>query len=105
MPKITMIGAGSVVFARRLMIDILSWPELQDAEISLMDIDEERLELVGAFVRKAVAARGLGAKVGATTDRRRALDGADYVITAISVGRAYEQDRPEWALPRKYGLD
>lgn len=105
MPKISMIGAGSVVFARRLMTDILSWPELQESEISLMDIDEERLELISALVGKIVAERRLGARVVATTDRRRALEGSDYVIATISVGWAYEPDRPEWAIPLAYGVN
>ncbi|MGH7861977.1 MAG: alpha-glucosidase/alpha-galactosidase, partial [Candidatus Dormibacteraceae bacterium] len=49
MPKIAIIGAGSVVFAQRLTTDILSWPELQDSTIALMDINPERLELIGAL--------------------------------------------------------
>ena len=105
MPKIAMIGAGSMVFARWLMTDILSWPEMQESEICLMDINAERLELIGALVRKMVADRKLGASVLATTDRQRALDGADYVIATISVGWTYEPERPEFAIPLAYGLN
>lgn len=100
-----MIGAGSAVFARRLMIDVLSWPELEDSQICLMDINEDRLNLIEALVRKIVADRKLRASIVATTDRRRALEGSDYVITTIAVGWNYERERPEVAIPLKYGLN
>lgn len=105
MPKIAMIGAGSVVFARRLITDILSWPELQESQIALMDINVERLELIGALVQRMVDERRLGARIQVTTDRPAALDGADYVIATISVGWAYEPERPEYAIPLRYGLN
>ena len=85
MPKVAMIGAGSTVFAKRLMTDILSWPELAATTIALMDIDPARLRLVEALARRLVAQEGLPARVEATTDRRTALDGADYVIVMIQV--------------------
>jgi len=52
MARITFIGAGSVVFAKRLIMDILSYPELSDSEIVLMDIDKERLDLTYALDQK-----------------------------------------------------
>src|SRR5438067_551609 len=75
-PKIAMIGAGSVVFAQRLVTDILSWPELQASTISLMDLDAGRLELIGALANRLVREGKLPARIETTTDRRRALDGA-----------------------------
>ena len=86
MPKIAMIGAGSVVFASRLLGDILSFPELQASTISLVDIDPERLELIEALARRMVTQEGLPAQIEATLERRRALEGADYVIIMIQVG-------------------
>ena len=104
MPKITIIGAGSVVFTRNLTSDILLVPELQDSTITLMDIDPERLETARALVQKLVDARGLPAKVEATLDRRQALDGAGYAISTIQVGgiEAFEHDIE---IPLKYGVD
>src|SRR3954467_13945132 len=84
--KVAMIGAGSVVFAQRLTTDILSWPELQDATISLMDLDAGRLELIGALANRLVDEQRLAARIETTTDRRAALDGADYVIVSIQIG-------------------
>ncbi|HEY8743547.1 MAG TPA: alpha-galactosidase [Chloroflexota bacterium] len=104
MAKIALIGAGSGTFARRLLTDILSWPELEESEFALMDIDPERLELIHALTRKMIADKGVGARVQATTDRATALEGADYVITTIAVGFQYGADRPEVVIPERYGL-
>ncbi|MGH2371332.1 MAG: alpha-glucosidase/alpha-galactosidase, partial [Chloroflexota bacterium] len=104
MPKIALIGAGSATFSRRLLGDLLSWPELQDSHFALMDIDTERLGLIEALARKMIEQQGTGARVDATTDRRQALDGADYVITTLAVGYAYETDRPDVSIPLKFGL-
>ncbi len=86
--KIAMIGAGSAIFAQGLMTDILSWPALQDATITLMDIDADRLELIGALADRLVHEQHLPARIATTTDRRAALEGADYVIAMIQVGGA-----------------
>ncbi|MBS1724080.1 MAG: alpha-glucosidase/alpha-galactosidase [Armatimonadetes bacterium] len=104
MPKIAFIGAGSTVFARNLMGDILSYPELADSHIALMDIDEERLrtsEMVGNKVR---AALGASNKISATTDRREALQGADYVIIMIQVAGYKPGTVIDFEIPKKYGL-
>jgi alpha-galactosidase len=101
MPKITLIGAGSHVFARRLLTDILTWPSLQDATLSLMDIDAAKVETMAALTRKMVAQQGVGARVEATTDLRTALEGADYVVVSIRVG----DSRSHVAIPLKYGIN
>jgi len=99
-----MIGAGSVVFAKRLMTDLLSWPSLQHAEIALMDIHQGRLDMIHALGTRLVQQEQLPATVTKTTDRRKALDGADYVICSIQVGglEMYEHDVE---IPRRYGID
>ncbi|HEX5414279.1 MAG TPA: alpha-glucosidase/alpha-galactosidase [Chloroflexota bacterium] len=104
MPKVAIIGAGSVVFAQRLTTDILSWPELQDSTISLMDINAERLELIGALADRLVREQNLPARIERTTDRRAALDGADYVIVAIQVG-GVPAVRPDVEIPHRCGVD
>ena len=101
MPKITLIGAGSHVFARNLITDILTWPSLQDSTITLMDIDESKLDLMAALARKMVKQLGVGAQVEATTDLREALANADYVTVAIRVG----QSRNHISIPHKYGIN
>jgi alpha-galactosidase len=103
MTKITIIGAGSVVFTRNLTSDILLAPALHDCTIALMDIDAGRLETARALVQKMIDDRGLPARVEATLDRRQALDGADFCITTIQVGglEAYELDIE---IPLRYGV-
>ena len=102
MAKISLIGAGSVVFARRLLQDIVCVPELSDATVSLMDTDLERLELMSKFANKLVRDTGTNIKVETTPDRREALHASDYVLTTIRVGDSYERDI---AVPLKYGVD
>jgi alpha-galactosidase len=104
MAKITFIGAGSAVFARNLLSDILGFPELAESTICLFDINPERLD-DSERVARALAAR-LGAKptIEATTDRRRALDSADYVICMIQVGGYKPSTVIDFEIPKKYGL-
>jgi len=99
--RITVIGAGSYVFARNLVTDVLTWPSLQNSTIALMDIDETRLETMAAMARRMVAQVGASARIEATTDLRRALDGASYVTVAIRVG----QSENHVAIPLQYGID
>jgi len=104
MPKIAFIGAGSTVFAKNLLGDIFSFPELGDATISLMDIDEGRLatsEIVAHKVAETLAAHPT---IVATTDRRAALDGADYAICMIQVGGYKPSTVIDFEIPKKYGV-
>ncbi|MFQ6041792.1 MAG: alpha-glucosidase/alpha-galactosidase [Candidatus Poribacteria bacterium] len=102
MPKIALIGAGSFGFGRRLLADVLSFPELSESHISLMDIDEQKLSLIEALTNKLLRDTGVGATIEVTSDRKSALDGADYVLTTIRVGDDYDLDK---GIPLKYGLD
>ncbi len=104
MPKITFIGAGSTVFAKNLMGDILSYPELANATISLHDIDEERLRTSEIVAHKVAEALGAHPTIQATTDRRAALDGADYAISMIQVGGYKPCTVTDFEIPKKYGL-
>jgi alpha-galactosidase len=101
MVKITIVGAGSHVFARRLVGDILTWPSLSGATITLMDVNPDALELMAALARRMVKELKVEAKIEATTDLRAAVEGANYVITAIRVGTS----RAFVDVPMKYGID
>jgi len=104
MPKITFIGAGSMVFAKTLVGDILSFPELSDSTISLMDIDEDRLERTRQVAETMVDNEGLDATIEATTDRVEALRDADYVLNMINVGGT-EPFENEIRIPESYGIE
>jgi alpha-galactosidase len=104
MPKITFIGAGSTVFARSLLVDILTFPELAGSTIALHDIDEERLRTSEIVAHRVARAVNAGPVIEATTDRRAALDGADYAINMIQVGGYRPATVIDFEIPRKYGL-
>jgi alpha-galactosidase len=104
MTKITFIGAGSLEFTSKLVRDILTFPLLEDATISLMDIHEGRLEWAKRGVEKLISAGNRPARVEATLDRADALKGADVVLTTILAGNT-DVWRHDIEIPKKYGVD
>jgi alpha-galactosidase len=104
MPKITFIGAGSTVFARNLLGDILSYPELAQSTIALHDIDPERLRTTQVVAGRIAEALGVHPTIEATLDRRAALDGADYAISMFQVAGYKPGTVIDFEIPKKYGL-
>jgi alpha-galactosidase len=103
--KVSLIGAGSVVFARTLIGDLLTFPELADGTtVALMDIDEERLRVSELTARKIVDTLGVDTRVETTLDRRAALDGADYVMTMFQVGGYRPATVADFEVPKRFGL-
>ena len=97
--KVTLVGAGSTVFARTLISDLVSFPDLAAGlTVALMDIDAERLAATERMTASA------GVKVEATLDRRRALDGADYVMTMFQVGGYRPATVIDFEVPKRFGL-
>jgi alpha-galactosidase len=103
MTKITFIGAGSVVFTKNLLGDILTFPELADCTISLHDIDPVRLETAERMARWTAKTLGASPAITASLDRKAALDGSDYVINMIQVGM-HAATLIDFDIPRQYGL-
>ena len=99
MAKIVIIGAGSHSFSKNLITDILFYPELRNSTISLMDIAQEPLELITAFAKNLVKQNGLQTKIESTTDRRVALNGANYVFVTIKVGGSQPSKLDKESLP------
>jgi len=104
MPKISFLGAGSTVFAKNLLGDILSYPELADSTISLHDIDPERLRTSEKVAHKIAEALGVSPTIEATLDRAQSLAGADYAIAMIQVGGYRPSTVIDFEIPKKYGL-
>jgi alpha-galactosidase len=104
MKKITFIGAGSFGFTRDLVRDILTFPAFRDAHIALMDIDEQRLGFIETAVRRIVTEGDYPAMVTTTTDRAKALEGANGVVITILSG-GVEVFRSDIEIPKKYGVD
>ncbi|PYE54854.1 alpha-glucosidase/alpha-galactosidase [Deinococcus yavapaiensis] len=103
-PKIAFVGAGSTVFAKNLLGDILSFEELAEADLRLYDIDEARLATTEVVAGRVAAQLGAVPSITATTDRERALDGADFVINMIQVGGYKPATVTDFEIPKKYGL-
>ena len=104
MVKITLVGAGSVVFAKNLICDILQYPALSGATICLMDIDPVRLATIEKLSNRVVAQLGVKAQIVATTDLRAACKGAKFVITTIQVGGYKPSTVADFEIPAKYGV-
>ena len=102
--KVAILGAGSTVFARQLMTDLLCTPGLEQGSFALVDIDGERLELAHRLGEKLVERSGRDWTVQASTDRLAVLDGCDYVINTIEVA-GLRNVRPDYEIPLKYGVD
>lgn len=102
--KVAIIGAGSIAFSLTITADLLTYSEFNDVNLSLMDIDQERLASTARLVEKAIADNRLHAKLDVTTDRKKAIRDADYVITSIRSGGmvAYRLDLE---IPAKYGIE
>ena len=104
MAKITFIGAGSLGFTRKLARDILTFPLLRDATLSLMDIDAERLEFAHKSVQRIVDLSDAPARVEATMDRAEALQDADVVLVTV-LANGVDIWRHDIEIPKKYGVD
>jgi len=99
MAKIAFIGAGSLGFGRRLVRDIISFPELADSSIHLVDPNQERVSITYDFVNQLIKHNHLPTKVFQATTRESALDGADYVIASIRVGNDLEPEKLDVQIP------
>lgn len=104
-PKVALIGAGSTVFAKNIMGDILSFPELSGTHFALFDIDPERLKTSSIVAHKLVeSAPAKDITITATEDRRQALDGADYVVAMFQIGGYKPATVTDFKIPKTYGL-
>jgi len=104
MIKVTIIGAGSMVFSTELVTDILMTPSLEEGTFALVDIDAERLELSYQMAEFLIRRSGKKWDVVATTDRRKVLADSDYVINTIEVA-GLPNVRNDYEIPLKYGVD
>src|SRR2546423_14903619 len=98
MPKVTMVGAGSAVFARQIITDILAIGGLGSGTFALVDIDAKRLELARAIAQKLVELSGKKWKVEASTHRTEVLAGTDYVVNSVAV-TGLQNRRADYASP------
>ena len=102
--KLTIIGAGSLTFARTLFTDIMHVPELRGIDVAFTDIDQDNLDRVTRLCQRDLEANGISTKIFATLNRREALKGARYIVNCVRIGglEAFEKDID---IPLKYGVD
>jgi alpha-galactosidase len=104
MPDITILGAGSTVFARQLMTDILHIEGLDEGSFALVDIDPSRLELAHQIAERLITRSGKRWRVRASTERRDLLAGTDFIINTIEVA-GLANVRHDFDIPMKYGVN
>ena len=104
MVKVALIGAGSAVFAQRMITDILAIDGLDTGMFALVDLDSERLELAHVVAEQTITSAGKSWTVQATTERRNVLPGCDYVINMIEVG-GLANVYSDYAIPLHFGVD
>ena len=103
MPRIVLVGAGSVEFTRNLLGDILSSDALNSSDIVLHDIDPDRLKTAERMARWTAGALKAEPQISAHLDRREALAGADFVVNTIQVGGA-RATQADFDVPGRFGL-
>lgn len=104
MAKLTIIGAGSVMFTRQILSSVFSFPALSGLEVVLEDLNPQALKTTQRLINMMVEQAGVPARISVETDQKKALAGADFVICAVQVGglEAWRIDRD---IPKKYGVD
>ncbi len=103
-PKIAFIGAGSTIFMKHLIGDVILRNSLSEAHVALMDIDEERLNQSVLLANRMISTLGVGASISSHTNQREALDGADFVIVAFQVGGYEPCTVTDFEIPKQFGL-
>ena len=104
MVQITFLGAGSTVFARQLMTDILLIDGLDEGCFALVDIDAQRLDLAKQIAERLIALSGKRWSVRASTGRRDVLEGSNFIINTIEVA-GLANVRNDFDIPMKYGIN
>lgn len=102
--KLTIIGAGSLTFARTLFSDIMHVPELRGMEVAFTDINQQNLDMVTELCQRDLEANGIPTKIQSTLNRREALKDARYIVCCARIG-CLEGFETDIEIPLKYGVD
>src|SRR6516225_7236177 len=102
-PRITIVGGGSYHWAPRLLADFANTPSLAGADVVLHDLDAERMKRMEELGNEIARRRSIPMKVRAEPDRDAAMRGAEFVITAFSVG-GFDSMQHDIEIPQRYGI-
>ena len=105
MTKLTIIGAGSTVFTKNIVVDLLTIEQFKSIEIALMDIDQKRLIKTKEVLEVISKKMGANPKISIHTNRRESLLNADFVQTTIQVGGYKPSTVIDFQIPKKFGLN
>ena len=105
MIKLTIIGAGSAVFTKNIVSDLLHNPLFKQMHISLMDIDDKRLKIAKELIDVVAIKLNAKPKITLHTNRRDSLKDADFVQTTIQVGGYKPSTKIDFEIPNEYGLE
>ena len=103
-PKIAFIGAGSTVFMKNIVGDVLQWKALKGAHFSLMDIDNQRLLESEMVLNKLVSSLEVQATCSVHSDQKEALREANFVVVAFQIGGFEPCTIIDFEIPKKFGL-
>ena len=103
-PRIAFIGAGSTVFMKNIISDVLQRPATSGATIALMDINKQRLDESEIVAGKIISTLGVKAKLETHTNQRKALEKADFVVVAFQIGGYEPCTVTDFEVPKKYKL-
>ena len=104
MTKLTIIGAGSAVFTKNIVADLLSLDTFKNIEIALQDIDPKRLKASHDLLNVVAQKLNANPKITSYTNRRESLAGSDFVQTTIQVGGYKPSTVIDFEIPKKFGL-
>ncbi len=104
MIKLAIIGAGSTVFTKNIVVDLLTIEKFKSIEIALMDIDKKRLDKTYELLNLISKKINAKPKISTHTNRKEALRNADFVQTTIQVGGYKPSTQIDFEIPKKYGL-
>ncbi len=102
--KIVLVGAGSLQFGIGMLGDIFNSKVLRGCEITLLDINEKALQRVLESANEFMEKHSLNYTLHATTDRRAAFKGAEFIISSIEVGDRFSLWDEDWKVPLQYGV-
>ena len=101
---VIIIGAGSAVFTKNIVTDLLHIKDFKNMEIALVDIDEKRLKLSHELLEVISNKLESNIKIKSFTNRRDALQGSDFVQSTIQVGGYKPSTVIDFQIPNKYGI-
>ncbi len=102
-PRITILGGGSYHWTPRLLSDFANAASLQDAIVTLHDLDVKKVDAMVAYGAQVAHQRSIPMRVHGVADRKAALEGADFVISAFSVG-GFSSMEHDLAIPARFGV-